>query len=81
MTNIPPRSAAKAFRGRPANPVRILKSVVSKLDGTEKYLYELQDGNIVEGVTMRYNYGNTLCVSIVWSYKFCASTLEDACAI
>ncbi|MFR2460157.1 MAG: 23S rRNA (adenine(2503)-C(2))-methyltransferase RlmN, partial [Christensenellales bacterium] len=40
----------------------------------------LQDGNIVEGVTMRYNYGNTLCVSTQvgcrMGCKFCASTLE-----
>ena len=80
MTNIPRDLRQKLSEEGPANPVRILKSVVSKLDGTEKYLYELQDGNIVEGVTMRYNYGNTLCVSTQvgcrMGCKFCASTLE-----
>lgn len=80
MTNIPRDLRQKLSEEGSANPVRILKSVVSKLDGTEKYLYELQDGNIVEGVTMRYNYGNTLCVSTQvgcrMGCKFCASTLE-----
>ena len=35
---------------------------VSK-DGTRKYLLRLTDGNYVEAVFMRYEYGNTLCIS------------------
>ncbi len=80
MTNLP-RALREALAAEgPANPVRILRSVVSQKDGTEKYLYELCDGNIVEGVTMRYNYGDTLCVSTQvgcrMGCRFCASTLE-----
>ena len=37
-----------------------LKESVSQ-DGTKKYLYELADGNLIEGVFMKNNYGNTLC--------------------
>ena len=48
-------------------------------DGTEKYLFRLADGNIIEGVFMRYKYGNTQCVSTQvgcrMGCKFCASTL------
>ena len=48
-------------------------------DGTEKYLYRLEDGNIIEGVFMRYKHGNTLCVSTQVGCRmgcaFCASTL------
>lgn len=48
-------------------------------DGTEKYLFRLADGNIIEGVLMRYKYGNTQCVSTQvgcrMGCKFCASTL------
>jgi 23S rRNA (adenine2503-C2)-methyltransferase len=33
------------------------------VDGTVKLLLELEDGNKVECVLMRYNYGNALCVS------------------
>ena len=59
-------------------PLEIIKTLRSS-DGTEKYLYRLADGNIIEGVFMQYKYGNTLCVSTQvgcrMGCKFCASTL------
>jgi 23S rRNA (adenine2503-C2)-methyltransferase len=49
-------------------------------DGTEKYLFRLADGNLIEGVLMRYQYGNTQCISTQvgcrMGCKFCASTLN-----
>lgn len=49
-------------------------------DGTEKYLFALNDGAVVEGVLMKYKYGNTLCVSTQAGCRmgcaFCASTLN-----
>ena len=36
---------------------------VSKIDGTRKYLFELEDGNAIESVFMKYKYGNTICIS------------------
>ena len=49
-------------------------------DGTKKFLFELADGNIIEGVLMSYKYGNTQCVSTQvgcrMGCKFCASTLN-----
>jgi len=63
-----------------ANPVRIRDSFKSKLDETEKFLYALGDGNLIEGVLMRYHHGDTLCVSTQVGCRmgcaFCASTLE-----
>lgn len=60
-------------------PVRILETLTSK-DGTKKFLFALADGNIVEGVFMKYKYGNTQCVSTQvgcrMGCKFCASTLN-----
>ncbi|MBQ4290268.1 MAG: 23S rRNA (adenine(2503)-C(2))-methyltransferase RlmN [Clostridia bacterium] len=51
----------------------------SRLDGTVKYLWTLQDGENVESVFMRYRHGNTLCVSTQAGCRmgcaFCASTL------
>ena len=45
-----------------------------------KMLYETEDGNVVEGVLMRYSYGNTLCISTQAGCRmgcaFCASTLN-----
>ncbi len=59
-------------------PVEIVKTLTSS-DGTEKYLFRLADGNVIEGVLMRYKYGNTQCVSTQvgcrMGCKFCASTL------
>ena len=47
-------------------------------DGTVKYLFRLADGNCIETVVMRYNYGNTVCVSTQvgcrMGCRFCAST-------
>ena len=60
-------------------PVKIKAKFVS-VDGTEKYLFEYADGNVVEGVLMKYKYGYTQCVSTQvgcrMGCKFCASTLN-----
>ncbi len=49
-------------------------------DGTEKYLFLLADGNMIEGVFMPHDYGNTLCISTQVGCRmgcaFCASTLN-----
>ncbi|WP_423362890.1 23S rRNA (adenine(2503)-C(2))-methyltransferase RlmN [Mycoplasma sp. P36-A1] len=41
----------------------ILHTKQESLDGTIKYLFKLKDGNYIETVLMRYNYGNSVCVS------------------
>lgn len=60
-------------------PVRIRETFTSS-DGTEKYLFELSDGNLIEGVLMSYKYGKTQCVSTQvgcrMGCKFCASGLN-----
>ncbi len=60
-------------------PVKIKETYYS-VDGTEKYLFEFSDGNLVEGVLMRYKYGYTQCVSTQVGCRmgctFCASTLN-----
>ena len=63
-----------------AQPVRIRLERKSEQDGTVKFLYELTDGNCVEGVLMHYKYGVSLCISTQvgcrMGCRFCASTLE-----
>ena len=80
MTNLPLSLRERLAQAGPAQPVQISRSRISKLDGTQKFLYSLTDGNCVEGVLMRYRYGATLCVSTQVGCKmgclFCASTLE-----
>jgi 23S rRNA (adenine2503-C2)-methyltransferase len=60
--------------------VEISKSIRSTVDDTEKLLYRLPDGNLIEGVVMRYHHGDTLCVSTQVGCRmgcaFCASTLS-----
>ena len=59
--------------------VEIHQKFVSKIDGTVKYLYSLEDGHIIEGVLMSYKHGMTLCVSTQVGCRmgcaFCASTI------
>ena len=61
------------------NPVTILKKFVGK-SGTIKYLFRLSDGNLIEGVYMPHDYGNTLCLSTQIGCRmgcsFCASGLD-----
>ena len=60
-------------------PIKITKKLSSK-DKNIKFLYELHDGSLVEGMLMKYKFGNTLCVSTQVGCKmncaFCASSLK-----
>jgi 23S rRNA (adenine2503-C2)-methyltransferase len=53
---------------------------VSKIDGTRKYLFMLDDGNVIESVLMKYKHGNSVCISSQvgcrMGCRFCASTLD-----
>ena len=53
--------------------------LVSKIDGTVKYLFRLPDGNCIESVVMRYHHGLTICISSQigcrMGCRFCASTI------
>lgn len=57
---------------------RIEEKFVSKIDGTVKYLFLLDDGHIIEGVLMKYKHGFTACISTqvgcAMGCQFCAST-------
>ncbi len=61
------------------NKFEIKRKLVSKIDSTVKYLFELIDGECIESVVMRYNHGNTICISSQvgcrMGCKFCASTI------
>lgn len=53
---------------------------ISQIDGTRKYLFLLEDGNVIESVLMRYKHGNSVCISSQvgcrMGCRFCASTLD-----
>ncbi len=52
----------------------------SAIDGTQKYLFQLADGNVIESVLMKYKHGNSVCISSQvgcrMGCRFCASTLD-----
>jgi 23S rRNA (adenine2503-C2)-methyltransferase len=56
--------------------VRSLKSS----DGTVKFLYKLNDGQVIESVLMTYKHGHSICVSSQVGCRmgcaFCASTID-----
>ena len=58
-------------------PVQVQES---KIDGTKKFLFGLADGNVVESVWMKYQHGNSVCISSQVGCRmgcsFCASTLD-----
>jgi 23S rRNA (adenine2503-C2)-methyltransferase len=58
---------------------QVEKKLVSKIDGTVKYLFRLYDGSCIESVLMRYEHGNSLCISSQvgcrMGCRFCASTI------
>ena len=79
MTNIPKALRETLAEKYPINAPKVVRKQESKRDGTIKYLWELSDGNCVETVLMRYNYGNTVCISTEVGCRmgcaFCASTI------
>lgn len=80
MTNLPQGLRVRLAGAFPYGGAVIYDKWISQKDGTVKYLFALEDGNLVEGVLMRYHYGNTLCISTQVGCRmgcaFCASTLN-----
>lgn len=79
MTNIPD-SLKKALSVQyQCTNLEILDVLTSKADGTQKYLFRLNDGNVIESVLMKYRHGNSVCISSQvgcrMGCRFCASTL------
>ena len=67
----------EAFSFTALHAVQVQKS---QIDGTQKFLFELEDGNVVESVWMKYKHGNSVCISSQvgcrMGCRFCASTLD-----
>ena len=80
MTNLSKALREKLEQSYEIRKVSMLERQVSALDGTNKFLFELYDGNVVESVLMRYKHGNSVCISSQvgcrMGCRFCASTLD-----
>ena len=79
MKNIPKVLKEKLAETAVLRNVSKRNVLISQLDGTRKYLFELNDHNLIESVMMRYKHGNSVCVSsqvgCAMGCKFCASTI------
>ena len=79
MTNLPKSLRDVLSEKYPIYPPKVVRKQESAKDGTIKYLWQLQDGNCVETVLMRYRYGSTVCISTEvgcgMGCAFCASTI------
>ena len=80
MKNIPKSLREKLEEVSYIGNLRIELSLKSKVDKTRKYLFELNDGNIIESVMMEYEHGVTVCISnqvgCRMGCRFCASTID-----
>ncbi|MEE3393212.1 MAG: 23S rRNA (adenine(2503)-C(2))-methyltransferase RlmN [Lachnospiraceae bacterium] len=79
MTNLPKTMRQKINDTCIIKNCQIEERQISKLDGTTKYLFRLQDGNAVEGVFLKYHHGDSVCISSQagcrMGCRFCASTV------
>ena len=63
-------------------PLTVLEEtrrLMSKKDGTIKFLFRLNDDRVIESVLMKYHHGNSVCISSQVGCRmgctFCASTI------
>ncbi|MCR5421469.1 MAG: 23S rRNA (adenine(2503)-C(2))-methyltransferase RlmN [Lachnospiraceae bacterium] len=80
MNNVPVLLRDKVSDEYDIYTVKEVKKQESAIDGTRKYLFELYDGNLIESVFMRYEHGNSVCISTQagcrMGCRFCASTID-----
>ena len=79
MTNLSKTLREKLDAGYRITKVSMLERQISQIDGTNKFLFELEDGHVVESVLMKYKHGNSVCISSQvgcrMGCRFCASTI------
>lgn len=79
MTNLSKALREKLDNEYEIRKVSMLERQISNVDPTEKFLFELYDGNMIESVLMKYNYGNSVCISSQagcrMGCRFCASAI------
>ncbi len=79
MTNLSLNLRNKLEEQEPLVRLEPVEVQTSKIDGTQKYLFRLRDGNVIESVWMKYKHGNSVCISSQvgcrMGCRFCASTI------
>ncbi|MGH4122303.1 MAG: 23S rRNA (adenine(2503)-C(2))-methyltransferase RlmN [Clostridium sp.] len=79
MNNIPQGTREKLKSDFYIGIPELVEEYTSKINDTRKYLFALNDGNLIECVVMKYKHGNSICISTQvgcrMGCKFCASTI------
>ncbi|MGI6484972.1 MAG: 23S rRNA (adenine(2503)-C(2))-methyltransferase RlmN [Tepidanaerobacteraceae bacterium] len=79
MTDLPGELIVKLKQSATIGTIKINKKYPSFIDDTVKYVFLLEDGNLIEGVKMKYSFGITACISSQvgcgMGCSFCASTV------
>jgi 23S rRNA (adenine2503-C2)-methyltransferase len=79
MTDLPYDLIQKLNKNARIGMVGINQKYSSSIDNTVKYVFLLEDGNLIEGVKMEYSFGLTACISSQvgcgMGCSFCASTV------
>ena len=79
MTNLSKDLREKLNENYTLNSMDVADVQTSKIDGTQKYLFRLHDGHVIESVLMKYHHGNSVCISSQvgcrMGCRFCASTI------
>ena len=79
MTNLSKPLREKLLDAYCIPQMKIVSVLTSEDKDTKKYLFRLEDGNVIESVWMRYHHGNSVCISSQvgcrMGCRFCASTL------
>lgn len=79
MTNLPKALRKRLEEQYEYTKITVVERLTSAIDGTQKFLFGLSDGNVVESVWMRYQHGCSVCISSQAGCRmgcaFCASTL------
>ena len=79
MTNLSKDLREKLNQNYTLNSMEVAAVQTSKIDGTQKYLFRLHDGHVIESVLMKYHHGNSVCISsqvgCCMGCRFCASTI------
>lgn len=80
MTNLPANLKQFLSENYTITRLQVADRQISRLDGTQKFLFQLPDGETIESVFMKYKFGNSVCVSSQvgcrMGCRFCASTLD-----
>jgi len=79
MSNLPKELRERLSTGYDIGMLTMVERQISEQDGMNKFLFGLSDGYVVESVLMRYQHGNSVCISSQVGCRmgcvFCASTI------